>query len=87
MKLSSLPVASPQQGPASPGQGAVVVAGHVTPGHTQLLLVTHSLIQSQIIEAVRHHGYSGLNFLDQSLRNYQYSIESLTSFPDQRTSS
>ena len=78
---------SPHERPASPGQGAVVVAGHVAPGHAQLLLVTHSLVQSQIIEAVRHHSYGSLNFLDQSLRIYFNSIESLTSFPDQRTSS
>ena len=58
----------PHPGPASPGQGAGVVAAHVTEGHAQPLLVTHALVQHEIIKAVGHHRYGCLNFLDQSLR-------------------
>ena len=65
MKCTEL--GSPHPGPASPGQGAGVVAAHIAPGHAQPLLVTHASVEHEIIEAVGHHRYGCLNFLNQSL--------------------
>ena len=73
----------PHPGPASPGQGAGVVAAHVTECHAQLLLVTHALVQHEIIKAVGHHRYGCLNFLDQSL--IKIDIQSGASHPDHRS--
>ena len=61
-------IISPHERPASPGQRAGVVAADVAPDHAQPLLVTHPSVQNKIIEAMGHHGYGCLNFLDQSLR-------------------